>query len=103
LSLQFFENILILVKNLAPKLLALQDAEARLRIAKRQLQTVMDELAAQQAELNRMKKEFDTALQEKQKVQEEAEYTRNRYLFNRLITSFFFSQRSQNGGSRFAD
>jgi Tfp pilus assembly protein PilN len=39
----------------------------------------MDELAAQQAELNRMKKEFDTALQEKQKVQEEAEYTRNRY------------------------
>lgn len=38
----------------------------------------MDELAAQQSELNRMKKEFDTALQEKQKIQDEAEYTRNR-------------------------
>jgi uncharacterized protein (DUF3084 family) len=58
--------------------LALQDAEARLRVAKRQLQTVMDELSAQQLELNRMKKEFDTALQEKQKIQDEAEYTRNR-------------------------
>lgn len=58
--------------------MALQDAEARLSVAKRQLQKVMDELAAQQAELNRMKKEFDTALQEKQKIQDEAEYTRNR-------------------------
>lgn len=67
---------------------ALELAARRLQDAKEDLKQSEQELAALQRELDKKKKEFDAALTEKQKIEEETDYTRKRMeAANNLINS----------------
>eukprot|EP00899_Mesostigma_viride_P009796 jgi/Mesvir1/18818/Mv04309-RA.2 len=65
-------------KFVEPKIVALHEAEAQLKIASKQLAEAEEKMAVVQAKLDKMQAEFDGAMKEKQRLEDDAERTQRR-------------------------